>query len=152
MNLSSIKHFVVIKYNKMSNFPIQKQTYDPIAVDSSIKQFESELEDEVVLSKTLNDTNSDDKIVEATQFLSKYGPKINEQHSKLEQLSQDIRTIVIQNKEMQQEDIEFDNLMKSAEYIDLASKMSSIKHIISSLDSFLVEQGVKGQIVPDSDL
>ena len=39
----------------MSNFPIQKQTYDPIAIDLNITQFENELDDVLELNKTLND-------------------------------------------------------------------------------------------------
>lgn len=133
----------------MSHFPIQKQSYDSVAVDSSIANFETELDDELMLNKALNDTNTDDKIVEATKFVSEYGEKINQQFTKLTQLDRDIRSIVINNKEMQAQDDEFDKLMQSEEYIDLASKMASIKQIISTLDSFLVEQGVKGSPAPE---
>lgn len=133
----------------MSNFPIQKQTYDPISIDASISQFENELNEEIVLNKTLNDTNSDDKIIEATKFVSEYGPKITEQFTKLTQLDSDLRDIVVTNKEMQSQDAEFDKLMNSETYLDLAEKMASMKQIISSLDSFLVEQGVKGSPVPE---
>ena len=129
----------------MSNFPIQKQTYNSMAVDSSIQQFETELDEEIVLNKNLNDTNSDDKIVDATQFVEQYGDKINEQFLKISQLDQDLRAIVVENKEMQSEDVAFNELMNSDTYKDLAEKMSAIKEKIASLDSFLVEQGVKGQ-------
>lgn len=132
----------------MSNFPIQKQTYDVKAVDASIEQFETEFNEEIVLNKALNDTNSDEKIAEATQFVAEYGSKINEQYLKISQLDQDLRAIVIDNKTMQQEDQAFDELMKSETYVDLAEKMSSIKQKIASLDSFLVEQGVKGPSKP----
>lgn len=129
----------------MSNFPIQKQTYDPIAVDESIQQFEAELDDEILLNKTLNDTNSDEKIVEATQFLTDYGDKINKQYAQLSHLDDNIRKIVVGNKDMQQQDQAFDELMNSTGYIELANKMSSIKQIIASLDSFLVEHQRKGR-------
>lgn len=129
----------------MSNFPIQKQTYNPMAVDESISQFNEELNDEVVLNQTLNQTNSDEKIAEATQFLTEYGEKINKQFTTLDQLDKDIRSIVAENEEMQQQDIAFDELMKSEQYIELADKMSSIKQKIASLDSFLVEHQRKGR-------
>lgn len=127
----------------MSNFFIEKETYDPVSVDLSISRFETQLDDEIMLNKTLNDNNVDDKIIDATRFLNEYGDKINDQYTKLTQLDNDIREIIFANKEMQTQDAEFDALINSETYTDLASKMASIKQIIASLDSFLVEQGAK---------
>ena len=81
---------------------------------------------------------------EAASFVSKYGDKIDEQFTKLSQLDSDIRDIIATNKNMKSQDTQFDELINSDKYLDLSKKMGSIKQIISSLDSFLSEEGEKG--------
>ena len=128
----------------MSNFPIQMQTYDPVATEQSILQFQTELQEEVTLNTKLKDTDSDTKIEEAQTFVTENGAKIKDQYDFIDQLDKDIRSIVQENKTLEQQDVAFDTLINSAEYAELASMMADLKTKITSLDAFLVESGVKG--------
>ena len=128
----------------MSTFPIQMQTYDPIAIKASIDQFNTELNEEQILKLKLQEQDSDTKILEATQFVQEYGETIINQYHTLKQLDATLRQIVVENKTLQEQDTMFNELINTPEYLDLASKMGELKNLIASLDSFLVEQNVKG--------
>jgi small-conductance mechanosensitive channel len=128
----------------MSNFPIQMQTYDPVATDQSIAQLQGELQEEVTLNNKLKELDSDGKIQDAQNFVSEHGEKIKSQYQSIEQLDVDLRTLVLENKTLEEQDEAFNALIHSNEYLELARMMSDLKAKITSLDSFLVEHGVKG--------
>ena len=129
---------------KMSNFPIQMQTYDSVATEQSISQLQIEMNEEVALNKKLDVQDSETKIAEAQTFVQDHGEKIKYQYDTIDQLDKDLRQIIIQNKTLEQQDVAFDTLINSAEYVELAQMMSQLKSKITSLDAFLVEHGVKG--------
>lgn len=120
------------------------QTYNPVATDQSISQFNVELEEEVTLNNKLKELGTDAKIAEATKFVGDNGDKIKTQYEAIEKLDQDLRTLVKENKTLQEQDEAFNTLINSEEYLELASMMKDLKSKITSLDSFLVENGVKG--------
>ena len=128
----------------MSSFPIQMQTYDKQSVKQAIVQFQKEYDEEIALNNTLKEQESDVKIAQATAFFNENRDVILDQHARILALDNDIRRIVLENKDLQKQDAAFDMLLDSDDYRDLATVMAELKQKIMSLDSFLVEQGVKG--------
>lgn len=128
----------------MASFPIQAEHYDAASVEAVITDMEHELQDEVSLRTTL-DASSGDKIVAAQNFLANNGDMITAQLARLSDLDGQIRAAVVENETLEAADAEYQALVTSEPYVDLANKIASINAIASSLADFLVSKGRRGR-------
>ena len=129
------------------SFTVQMNSYDAIVVNDAIADFQRELVDETQLESTLTG-NTAELVQAATDFVSENKDTILEQHAEILSLNGSLRDIVVANKTKEQADADYDALVNSVEFLDLATKMAEIKATVSSLQSFLVEQGVRGRPLP----
>jgi hypothetical protein len=127
------------------SFPSTSTQYDPAAVDVMIADFESELADERALATTLDETALDQKLADATAFLSANSPLVSVQLTKLQDLNLQLRDIVEQNKRRIAKDKAYNDLINSQPYLDLAAQLLDIKTTAKALHEFLVDAGVRGQ-------
>ena len=127
---------------KNSEYPIQKQCYIREDIDNKIKEFERILESEVELSNKLDD-NAETKIKDASDFFNDNKDLIEEQFDKLCSLENDICSIMDENKQKQELDKNYNELVNKEEYKNLASKIKKLNSKIQNLDFFLVKSGVK---------
>jgi len=127
---------------KNSEYPIQKECYIKDDIDNKIKEFERILESEVELSNKLDD-NAETKIQEASDFFNDNKDIIEEQFDKLCSLENDICSLMEENKQKQELDKNYNELVNKEEYKNLASKIKKLNSKIQNLDFFLVKSGVK---------
>jgi hypothetical protein len=130
----------------MSSFVVQSQKYNSQEVESVIADLEKELQDEIEIAKTLDQT-SEDKIASAEQFMSENESKIKGQLVKLQKLESDIIAAVTQNEKSEGFDAEYKELVSSERYIKLAGDIESIKGTSASIISFLEKKGRRGRPV-----
>lgn len=127
---------------KNSEYPIQKECYIKEDIDNKIKEFERILESEVELSNKLDDS-AETKIQEASDFFNNNKDIIEEQFDKLCSLENDICSLMEENKQKQELDKNYNELVNKQEYKNLASKIKKLNSKIQNLDFFLVKSGVK---------
>lgn len=132
------------KQQPMASFPIQMQQYDNLEVEDAIADLDAEMADEEQLRATLS-TDSVEKIDQAKEFMKLQKETILDQHSRLLTLNLGLRAIVKNNKDKQAADAEYNALVNSEEYTEIAHKMSEIKAIVNDLRAFLIAEGVRGR-------
>lgn len=128
----------------MASFPIQSQQYDGAAIEAKILDLEAELGDETALRTTL-DASTADKILAAQQFLADNADLIQAQHDRLKALDTQIRDAVTENEQLEADDTQYQTLVTSAPYTDLATKIAEINAISTHLVDFLVSRGRRGR-------
>lgn len=131
----------------MADFSIQAQAYDKNFVNLAIKDLEQELQEEKDLENSLKTRDTVSKIADATKFVNENKEMILDQHAALLSLNLGLRAIVKNNKDTQSLDEQYDELVKSEEYVILATKMAEIKSVVHDLRDFLVKEGVRGHAV-----
>jgi hypothetical protein len=129
----------------MSSFPSASTQYDPADVDAQIADFRAELADEKALAATLDDTAADQKLADATAFLTNNSPLVDSQLTELKSLDGELRAIVDENKRRVAKDKAYDDLINSQPYLALADKLLELKTTAKALHQFLVDAGVRGQ-------
>ncbi|HMP31029.1 MAG TPA: hypothetical protein PKD85_15585 [Saprospiraceae bacterium] len=128
----------------MSSFVVQSQKYDSQEVESTIEDLQKELQDEIEIAETLDNTTAD-KIAAAKQFVSDNADKISVQLATLQDLQSKITDAVNKNENLESLDEEYKGLVSSESYVALADQIASIKSISADLINFLVKQGRRGR-------
>ena len=128
----------------MASFPIQAAQYDPPAVEAIITDMEHELQDEVSLRSTL-DASTGDKIFAAQTFMADNEALSGAQLTRLQDLDAQIRAAVSENMQLEADDEQYQQLVTSAPYVQLATKIASINAVASALADFLVAKGRRGR-------
>ncbi len=129
----------------MSSFPHISNTYDAANTDEVIADLEQELADEQTLADNLSNSTTEEKLAEAKAFLEANKDKIAAQQTRLQSLDSELRQIVTSNKAKVATAAEYDALVNSADYQELATKLLSIKTLAKGLNTFLVDAGVRGR-------
>lgn len=127
-----------------ASFPSQMQQYDNQEVEDSITDLNAEMLDEEQLQSTLGE-DSAKKVQQAKDFMKHHKDTVLDQHARLLSLNLGLRAIVKNNKNKQAADAEYDDLVNSQEYTDIAKKMGEIKAIVNDLRAFLISEGVRGR-------
>lgn len=127
------------------SFPSQSNQYDPSEVEEAILDLQRELADEQELAATLQDSTSEQKLAEAQAFLAQNSTVIKNQHALLLELNTKLRGLVAENKQRAATDAAYKALVESDEFSNAAVLLAEMKAMVKGLDSFLVEQGVRGR-------
>lgn len=128
----------------MSDFSYLAHNYDPAQVEEAIADLERELEDEIALADTLG-KDSAEKIQFAETFVQDNSSLIAAQQERLLKLHEELHKMVKQNQERQAADAQYDALVNTPSYLDVADMMLNIKSVVTGLRDFLVKEGVRGR-------
>lgn len=127
------------------SFLSQSEKYDAQAAAEIIVDMQKELDDETSLKDTL-DTSVEDKISSAKEFLEENAGLVDAQLEKIKELDKNIREAVVFNMKLQEEDKEYNDLITSDDYLDIANKIAEFNIIATKLADFLVEKGRRGRV------
>jgi hypothetical protein len=127
------------------SFLSQSEKYDAQQAAEIIVDMQQELDDELALKDTL-DADVEQKIADAKEFLQDNAIIVAAQLEKIKELDKSIREAVALNMKLQQEDVEYHELITSDEYLDIADKIAEFNITAPKLSDFLVENGRRGRV------
>ena len=110
--------------------------------DYFIRNLETELDQQKTLKLILENKNFDEKIKDIKSFVKENSHKIDEQLDNLKNVSANIQTIVKENKKLQDEKTELNDILNSVEYCDIANKLREIKKEKEKIKIFLEKNGI----------
>ena len=127
-----------------SNTDIMKQlpSYNMNETDYFIRNLETELDQQKTLKLVLENKNFDEQIKDIKSFVKENSHKIDEQLDNLKNVSANIQTIVKENKKLQDEKTELNDILNSVEYCDIANKLREIKTEKEKIKIFLEKNGI----------
>lgn len=127
-----------------SNTDIMKQlpSYNMNETDYFIRNLETELDQQKTLKLVLENKNFDEQIKDIKSFVKENSHKIDEQLDNLKNVSANIQTIVNENKKLQDEKTELNDILNSVEYCDIANKLREIKTEKEKIKIFLEKNGI----------
>lgn len=127
------------------SFPSLSNQYNGAVIEEVIADLEKELADEQTLAKKLDETSSDDKLVDARKFLADNSELIAAQHKRLTSVESSLRKLVLENKRRQHDDAAYNELVTSKEYLGVSELLADMKAKTTKLHGFLVDEGVRGR-------
>ena len=119
----------------------KKKAFNEKGLEEDIKKMEEELNIQIAISKDL-DKDTEEKISEATEFFESKKDLISGKLLVVKELSEDLKAIVNENKKNKSLDKQYDELVNSENYKNIAKDMKDIRDSVSDLKSFLEKNGI----------
>ena len=127
-----------------TNFPTQQQQYNNEEIQHAIFRLSKTYNNELELNKMLKEKKTEEKIEIAKTFLNDNSKIIEDQLNQITHLDTSIRTIVKENRNMQNLDEDFNKLINQENFHNCAQNMKKVRASISNIKDFLCENGVQG--------
>ena len=128
-------------YNNKNNIVNQLPAYNIEDTDYFIKNLETECEQQKTLNLILKKETSKE-IDDIKKFIDDNDSNIDKQLEKLINISGELKTVVLENKQLQEANNELKNLTNSKKYNDISNKLKSIKKTKEDIKDFLGQNGI----------
>ena len=132
----------IININKDTDIITQLSNYNHNDTANRIKEFEKILVNQQNLQKILLNKNSKQDKQKIDTFIQDNSNLIDQQFHKLIQLNRDLKNITESNHELMKHSEDYNNLINSKNYKDIANKIRDINKNCSEINHFLVNTGI----------
>lgn len=129
-------------YNNKNNIVNQLPAYNIEDTDYFIKNLETECEQQKTLNLILKKKETAKEIDDIKKFIDNNNSNIDKQLEKLINISDELKTVILENKQLQEANNELKNLTNSKKYNDVANKLKSIKKTKEDIKNFLGKNGI----------
>ena len=129
-------------YNSKNNIVNQLPAYNIEETDYFIKNLEIEYEQQKTLNSILKKNDTSKEIEKIKKFIDDNNSNIDVQLDKLINLSKELENIVLENKELQENNDELKKITNSEKYNQIAKKLKSIKKTKENIKDFLGQNGI----------
>lgn len=137
-----IKQLEILDNDKNSNVLDQLPSYNMNDTNYFISNLEEEYEQQKTLNMILNNKGFDKEIVNITKFIEDNSPVINKQFNKLTDISRNLKKIIKENKKLQEDRNDLEDLLNNENYNDIANKLKLIKKEKEDIKFFLKKNGI----------
>lgn len=137
-----IKQLEILDNDKNSNVLDQLPSYNMNDTNYFISNLEEEYEQQKTLNMILNNKGFDKEIINITKFIEDNNQVINKQFNKLTDISRNLKKIIKENKKLQEDRQDLDELMNNENYNDIANKLKLIKKEKEDIKIFLQKNGI----------
>ena len=137
-----IKQLEILDNDKNSNVLDQLPSYNMNDTNYFISNLEEEYEQQKTLNMILNNKGFDKEIVNITKFIEDNSPVINKQFNKLTNISSNLKKIIKENKKLQEDRSDLEDLLNNENYNDIANKLKLIKKEKEDIKFFLKKNGI----------
>ena len=137
-----IKQLEILDNDKNSNVLDQLPSYNMNDTNYFISNLEEEYEQQKTLNMILNNKGFDKEIVNITKFIEDNSQVINKQFSKLTDISSNLKKIIKENKKLQEDRSDLEDLLNNENYNDIANKLKLIKKEKEEIKFFLKKNGI----------
>lgn len=120
----------------------QISNYNFNKLEKQIFKYKTILNNQRSLNRALKTKNINEIKDDLVNFLEIKKPEIDKQLEKLMLLKQDIIAVSLENKKLEDEDLQFAEFQNSKEMKDLSIKLSNLSNIQNELNFFLEEIGI----------
>ena len=127
---------------KETDIITQLSNYNYNDTIDKIKEFEKILINQQNLNQILSKNNSKQDTVKIESFINDNSKLIDQQFFKLKKLNYDLKSIIQSNDKLIKENEEYNNLINSKNYNDIAYKIREINKNCSEINHFLVNTGI----------
>ena len=127
---------------KETDIITQLSNYNYNDTIDKIKEFEKILINQQNLNQILSKNNSKQDTVKIESFINDNSKLIDQQFFKLKNLNYDLKSIIQSNDKLIKENEEYNNLINSKNYNDIAHKIREINKNCSEINHFLVNTGI----------
>ena len=107
-----------------------------------ISNLEEEYEQQKTLNMILNNKGFDKEIINIKNFIEDNNQVINKQFNKLTDISRNLKKIIKENKKLQEDRQDLEELMNNENYNDIANKLKLIKKEKEDIKIFLKKNGI----------
>tara|TARA_B100000941_G_C28394056_1_gene494332 strand:+ start:485 stop:940 length:456 start_codon:yes stop_codon:yes gene_type:complete len=128
-----------------ANILDQLPSYNSYETNVFIDTLNVEYQEQLSLNKLLKDENVEGQSQKVKEFVKNNSEKINQELSSLEEITNDLKKLCNENKKLELETAEYEELVKSEECSELAEKMRKIKSLKSEILHFLDGAGLRVQ-------
>jgi len=137
-----IKQLEILDSDKNSNILDQLPSYNMTDTNYFISNLEEEYEQQKTLNMILNNKGFDKEIVNITQFIEDNSQVINKQCNKLTDISRNLKKIIKENKKLQEDRQDLEELLNNENYNEIANKLKLIKKEKEDIKFFLQKNGI----------
>ena len=127
---------------KETDIITQLSNYNYNDTIDKIKEFEKILINQQNLNQILSKNNSKQDTLKIESFINDNSKLIDQQFFKLKKLNYDLKSIIQSNDKLIKENEEYNNLITSKNYNDIAHKIREINKNCSEINHFLVNTGI----------
>ena len=137
-----IKQLEILDNDKNSNVLDQLPSYNMNDTNYFISNLEEEYEQQKTLNMILNNKGFDKEIINIKNFIEDNNQVINKQFNKLTDISRNLKKIIKENKKLQEDRQDLEDLMNNENYNDIANKLKLIKKEKEDIKIFLKKNGI----------
>jgi len=137
-----IKQLEILDSDKNSNILDQLPSYNMTDTNYFISNLEEEYEQQKTLNMILNNKGFDKEIVNITQFIEDNSQVINKQCNKLTDISRNLKKIIKENKKLQEDRQDLEELLNNENYNEIANKLKLIKKEKEDIKFLLQKNGI----------
>lgn len=128
-----------------ANILDQLPSYNSYETNVFIDTLNVEYQEQLSLNKLLKHENIEQQSQKVKDFVKDNNDKINSELSALEEITTDLKKLCDENKKLEMETTEYEELVKSEECCELAEKMRKIKSLKNDILHFLDGAGLRVQ-------
>lgn len=128
-----------------ANILDQLPSYNSYETNVFIDTLNVEYQEQLSLNRLLKNENVEQQSQKVKDFVKNNNDNINNELSTLEEITRDLKKLCNENKALEQETNEYEELVKSQEYCELAEKMRKIKSLKNDILHFLDGAGLRVQ-------
>ena len=138
------KKYIKFNHQNLDNsFINQLASFDKNKINKDIKEFEIELKKQQILANKFKNTDESKQMLDTCKkFIKDNSSIINKQHSKIFEINNNLKELIVENKKNAEINKELKELINSENYTQISSQMRELKSTISELKNFLVEEGI----------
>ena len=121
--------------------------YNSNKTESTISDLKQELKEQKEVNKLLKDDNFDKKSEDIISFIERNEGEIDDQITRLNNVITDLKSIIIENEKLENEEEKYLLFIESNHCIRVADKILKIKALKEDINFFLEESGIKKHLI-----
>lgn len=125
-----------------TNILDQIASYSQTTTENFIYLLKQEYESQKKINTLLKNEDHKSNITNIQNFIKRNSLEIDSQLNKLNNITSDLKNIIIENKHLENDENKYKTILDSKESIDIANKLRDIKKTKEEINSFLGETGI----------
>tara|TARA_X000000950_G_scaffold289164_1_gene410404 strand:- start:5641 stop:6054 length:414 start_codon:yes stop_codon:yes gene_type:complete len=116
--------------------------YNSVQTENELSVLNRELDHQKKLNKLLKEKDIEFNTTEITNFLARNSGQISDQLRRFQELHDELKRIVDENHNIEEQEVRYKELLNSTESKKLASNLREIKQLKDQIRFFLLQEGV----------
>ena len=116
--------------------------YNYETMNMFVRNLQQEYDDQLRMNDVMESENYESNIEKIKDFVTSYKDQVEIQTIKLERIVNDLKDIVNKNKELQEERVDYHELINSHEARDIAIQLRKMRSLKTEVLHFLQESGI----------